>query len=125
MIEKRVSFETAKLAYEKGFDEFECVTDFYTPDGVLISNEYKNTMFKCIAPRQEVLKQWLREKYHMYVKVATTSLTTHFPMIELAILGGTHLRGPAYDKNYKTYEEALEVGLYEALKLIDSVSEEN
>ena len=39
-------------------------------------------------------------------------------MIELAEVGGTHLKGPAYIKNYETYEDALEIGLQEALKLI-------
>ena len=119
MTEQRVTFETAKLAQEKGFRDFDSCTDFYTPECALMSNEYKNSKFECLAPRQEVLKQWLREKYHLYVRVATNSITTHFPMIELAEVGGTMMKGPTYDKNYRTYEAALEVGLREALKLIE------
>jgi hypothetical protein len=119
MIELRVTFETAKLAQEKEFKEFDNCTHFYSPDGILMSNDYKFSKFGCLAPRQEVLKQWLREKYHLYVRVAVNSISTYFPMIELAEVGGTQMKGPAYDKNYRTYEAALEVGLREALKLIE------
>ena len=70
------------------------------------------------APTQNMLKTWLRRKYHLNVRVASNSINTHFPMIELLEVGGTQLKGPAYNKNYKKYEDALEVGLFEALKLI-------
>ena len=128
IIEKRISFETAKLAKEKGFNDYICSTDFYTPDGALLCNDFQYSEFSFLAPKQELLKQWLRNKYHLYVRVATNSLTCHFPMIELVDVDGTQLRGPVYIKNYQTYEEALEVGLESALKLINlesGVNKEN
>ena len=39
-------------------------------------------------------------------------------MNQIADVDGTKMSGPQYLKNYKTYEEAFEVGLFEALKLI-------
>lgn len=114
MRDELIHIETFKLAKEKGFDIHVCRCGGYP---------------ECICedrlPTQSLVQTWLRKKYHLYVRVATTSITTHFPMIELAEVGGTHLKGPAYLKNYETYEEALEVGLESALKLIGSESMKN
>jgi hypothetical protein len=115
--------ETAKLAKEKGFDDW-CSHFYGTYMGYNglqnedSSNKY-NKEGNYAAPSQTELQAWLREKYHLYVHVATNSITTHFPMIQLAEVGGTQMKGPVYLKNYPTYEEALEVGLVEALKLIN------
>lgn len=68
------------------------------------------------APTQSLLQQWLRGN-HIYVTVASNNLTCHFPMIQILDYDGSTLKGPEY-KNFKTYEEALEFGLQEALNLI-------
>lgn len=122
MYNEPIKEETAKLAKLKGFDEW--CADFYGTYAGYVgmhhddnSNKY-NKGENCSAPSQTELQAWLRVKYHLYVHVATNSITTHFPMIQLAEVGGTQMKGPAYDKNYRTYEEALEVGLFETLKLI-------
>lgn len=65
------------------------------------------------------IQKWLRDKYHIYCRVASNSLTCHFPMNSILDIDGDKMMGPRYDKNYITYEGALEVGLYEALKLIN------
>jgi hypothetical protein len=144
MKEECIILETAKLAKEKGFDigcngsytefhkthksdnpsfamkkgEVEFDGSSYNINNSPMSDFSNKNYTTYSAPTQGLLQKWLREKYHLYVRVATNSITTHFPMIELAEVGGTHLKGPVYDKNYETYEEALEVGLQEALKLI-------
>ena len=93
MREELVLIETWNLAMEKGFNED-------------------------IVPTQSLLQKWLRKKHFIKVRVASNSRTSHFPMTELLELDGTKGCGPSYLKNYKTYEKALEKGLYEALKLI-------
>jgi hypothetical protein len=109
MTEQLITKKTFELAKLKGFDVYTCRCGGF-PECICNHDE--------LLPTQTLVQQWLREKYHLYVRVATNSITAHFPMIELAEVGGTHLKGPAYIKNYETYEDALEIGLQEALKLI-------
>jgi hypothetical protein len=118
MKETIIKFETAILAKEKGFNNDLQWCGFAPCSYDEKGNFWKNTFYGIEAPTQSLLKKWLRDKYHLYVRVGTTSLTTHFPMIELVEVDGTRLKGPVYIKNYQTYEEGLEVGLFEALKLI-------
>ena len=128
MKEELITFETAKLANEKGFDWR--VNALYT-------NEYsKNDEYELIttltvtksnqihAPTQSLLQRWLREVHSIHVNVDTGwadggflyECTIWNRAIEIqcklslnSILGTYEL----------TYEEALEAGLLEALKLIE------
>ena len=117
--EEYISFETAKLAKEKGFDEF-CDIGYYIDSGVVdyIRDDYKNMFYP--RPTQSLLARWLRENYMLHVE------STLFGFV------GDHL----YDYTYNivkpgedltkdilwfdTYEEAMEAGLKEALSLIES-----
>ena len=105
MKEKLIEFETAKLAKEKGFTNFNC----FWPDDCLTIGR----------PTQSLLQKWLREvhnieviswphfkrlSYGCDVYHYTTKNSNGFTTIEL---------NPS-----KTYEDALELGLQEALKLI-------
>lgn len=135
IVDRPITIRTAKLAREKGFNLYSPAfygcdephgggppnsfmqKTWYRPEDVDREETQEGTM--CYeAPTQNMLKTWLRRKFHLNVHVACNSITTYFPMIELLEVGGTQLKGPAYDKNYKEYEDALEVGLFEALKLI-------
>lgn len=123
-----VEFPTAKLAKEKGFTE-PCYEAYHhanpstsfllTPRRTLPFSSNINETHNYDAPTQSQLSDWLRKIYHIYVRVASNSLTSHFPMIEILTVDGAKMMGPPYTKNYKTYEEAMEVGLMEALKLIN------
>lgn len=123
MKEQLISFETAKLAKEKGFGVGFTTQYCYSSDndGLHIANFDNAVKTKpdelFLAPTQSLLQKWLREKYHLFVCVAHNSLESHFPMIQLLDIDGSLLKGPPYLKNYKTHEEALEIGLQEALKL--------
>jgi hypothetical protein len=64
------------------------------------------------------LQKWLRNKHFINCRVASNSRKSHFPMTELLDLDGTTGANPRYHYNYKTYEEALEAGLLEALELL-------
>ena len=114
MIEQLVEFETAKLAKERGFNE-EC-WDYYDNGGVSRPNITKvsNKMKLISAPTQSLLQKWLREVHNIKLTV----------MFRENSITGTEswdwlIKGiDVFYKRFKTYEEALEKGLIEALKLI-------
>ena len=136
MKEQKVSFKTAKLAKEKGFN-WEC-TDGYGSEGteyfledyedgdILFDNwnhleyGYESDRICCIsAPTQSLLQKYLREKYGIIV--------TSDPVIGLSDLKYSYniykkdnlWRITKFTaKQWDIYEEALEDGLIEALKLI-------
>lgn len=69
MREELVSFETAKLAKEKGFNE-SC--NFYYQRGVISTDGHfsrynKGVDYICSAPTQSLLQRWLREVKGYYV----------------------------------------------------------
>tara|TARA_R110002012_G_C11328222_1_gene576686 strand:- start:196 stop:495 length:300 start_codon:yes stop_codon:yes gene_type:complete len=99
MKEQLISFETAKLAKEKGFN-WPCLC--YRQKSAVIGDEtilevmegekyydwnsYPQVPFYSM-PTQSLLQKWLREVYNVHIQI---------------------------------YEEALEKGLFEALKLINN-----
>jgi hypothetical protein len=117
MKEELISFETAKLAKEKRFD-VSCRV-LYNKDGSKVLNN-RHTMrnnltfvddSKISAPTQSLLQRWLREVHelNLYISLSGTKEISWFWSIN--------------DKEYQdgssnTYEQALEAGLLEALKLI-------
>jgi len=136
MTEQLISFETAKLAKEKGFD-WVSYTYYYNSDdyeeypndniyiyrlGYNKSNKETNSNYDIdeavSAPTQSLLQKWLREKHGVLVE-STHYTANHFTfkiyernsIIKIVKLGSV-------DNLYDTYEQALEKGLYAALKLI-------
>ena len=127
MEEELISFETAKLAKEKGFDwdilhtyrdgklDYE---DYYrgTIDELYFNANGRNiTKFKEIisAPTQSLLQKWLREVHGIDVLVDKGVLCDKYSY-------EIYHKNDMLDSEYvfKTYEEALEIGLYKSLKLI-------
>lgn len=123
MKEELVSFETAQLAKKKGFNlscKYGIETSLYTNKGEHVY--YSNYGFfgsglsgsYIKAPTQAALSKWLREEYNINVWV--------IPMWDYDYrVHWARERGKMSNYelgNYKTYEEALETGLIEALKLI-------
>ena len=117
-----ISFETAKLAKEKGFiiptlcyfryDEKQC-------KGSLL--DWNEDVGFYSRPTQALLAKWLREVHNIFVEVLLDQ--TSNPKFAVEIYQYTHFGN--YDKVnqkdwslYRTYEEALEVGLLNGLKLI-------
>lgn len=122
MQEQLITFETAKLAKEKGFNEM-CKTAYgRNADSLYYGNcTHKNSENIFLsAPTQSLLQKWLREVYdiEMYVR-STYKLNKKnkywVTFIDCKIYGG------CLENCSKTYEEALEVGLQESLKLIKIV----
>lgn len=142
MKEQLISFETAKLAKEKGFNEYvNSVLAESTPkcelynfkiidtDGEIVPccnsslTEFVNTQNERFysAPTQSLLQKWLREKHKLYLTInVATYMEEGKYSAELSGYGKKHFMSPLIDgfTIYKTYEEALEEGLIEALNLI-------
>ncbi len=121
MSDTLVSFETAKLAKEKGFPDILGLT--YSQDGRLEGHRSINYP----APTQSLLQKWLREEHNISVnpipnfKTKVNQYHIGIVFINKGVVDSTIMR---IDDVYKTivlfdsYEEALEKGLQEALKLI-------
>lgn len=126
MNEQLISFETAKLAKEKNFNE-ETFDTYHNIVGSLHNIEYKdtwNTKGSTSAPTQSLLQKWLRDVYNIQLCLKP-------------LYGGDKIEGkqtgwlcytPYNDEEFTnvssislsdyTYEKALEKGLYKALQLI-------
>lgn len=121
MEEKLIEFSTAKLAKEKGFH-------LNTPKAYIYryqehqSKDYvanlTNNPLHCdiCAPTQSLLQKWIREVHNISIKIddfyTNGKLRFDFSVSELG----------SQDDNpkgiFEDYEEALEMALFEALKLI-------
>ena len=132
MEEQFISFKTAKLAKEKGFDE---TTGARYIDGALhtftdpTANPVKwnsepitfNKEKAYAAPTQSILQKWLREKHGLFV-------LSHFGMqhggwqAAYCRIGWTRYQELSYLQD--TFEEALEIALYEGLEMIDMTEKE-
>ena len=157
MEEQLISFDTAKLAKEKGFnipcenfyieyidDDVADLFNYEEQRGSGYAELYRNNQeFKYSAPTQSLLQKWLREVHSIHIEVLPRyqpkKLNTEEVLYSWAISCkpfdkydghndvlnhwiGIHNGAPYIEDIFyhvvKTYEEALEVGLYQALLLI-------
>lgn len=137
-----ISYSTAKLAHDKGF-KIRCPNMFdrnkeiqTTPSIKQILSEggtYKDikTPIQIFAPTQSLLQKWLREIHNIHINIQHDYDTKvpgedwnegYIAYVEDIIEGHLLDMYPSPGEDdflyYNTYEEALEKGLYEALKLI-------
>ncbi len=123
MKEQLISFETAKLAKATGFIHMEanCYGDnmcYQLPDGELVNALKGNTITGYIlAPTQSLLQKWLREVYNKSV-IANNNASGWYWELNKAESGTFITDYFLEEYEYETYEEALEIGLQETLKLI-------
>lgn len=139
MTEQMITFKTAKLAKEKKFNWK--VRQVYDNNGKkidvishtnksnqLIINNTSHIYNICSAPTQSLLQKWLREKHNIYVTskpyIDDVSNETD-ENIKFQILWENEIVDVKDSYNvfsdytyYHNYEEALEIGLQEGLKLI-------
>ncbi len=122
MQDELVTYETAKLAKQKGFNEL--VKQAFTEKGkeryTLHRNSWgSNKVLGYSRPTQSLLQRWLREIHNIHVYVHN-SIVSNFPkQCTYSILGnGINI---SYDKVNNDYEKILELGLQSALNLLPDV----
>ena len=127
MKEELISLKTAKLAKEKGFTEsceYAYVNDFEEEwnledieynDGCVFDNKFHNN---CSAPTQSLLQRWLREVHDIDIIIHRQHNNPKMYYSSIWYKSKNPWNPPSA-MNKLTYEEALEEGLYEALKLIN------
>lgn len=134
-----IELNTAKSAKEKGFDwkcnqyyrEFNHTGDDYRVKLIPCDNESRNHQsygWQYNAPTQSKLQKWLREEHDIYVTPVPNfkdKFGQHHSGIvykkESNVIDSFVLKDDTEFKNLKlfdTYEQALEEGLQQALKLI-------
>lgn len=118
MTDPLVSYETAKSAREAGFD-WPCM-DFYENGKCYQGNKsnYNNRNYikpeVISAPTQAALSRWLREKHILSVEPYSVANYFDFKITDLKAGGFLH----DASIGSSSYEEALEFGLLEALKIL-------
>lgn len=137
MNEQLIQYQTAILAKEKGFDI--PVWDFidtygdinslmgYIGDSFQEKYDMAKEFVDIYLPTQSLLQKWLREVHDIYIDILEYYDEKDLPLYDKKFpkpIG--FFCWDKYDDNFceegaekfKTYEEALEAGLFEALKLI-------
>ncbi len=125
MKEQIISFDTAKLAKEKGFDwqvrNYFRITSISKPieeDRCTMQNinaMKDSSIFS--RPTQSLLQRWLREKHKIHIDLWYNDLTNKWRCECLYLLPLMEVLSVNCNE-HPTYEEALEEGLQEGLKLI-------
>jgi hypothetical protein len=135
MTEQLITFDTAKLAKEKRFNiptrHFYADISWKDEQIYYCNNvgypEYTNDMGNdhgfgdiTLIPTQSLLQKWLREIHHINVESNYLPNIQKYGCLYIPMSGKAKYSDIKYvnKKYYNTYEQALEVGLQEALKLI-------
>jgi len=131
MEEQLISFDTAKLAKEKGFnwkthriwmfgippwkDDDYCFTkEWYHRDrNYLCDIPYHEPWY--YSPTQEHLSKWIREVHEIHIEIYCNASGWGYILTKL---NGTTIQEIMDDVFFDTHEIAYEVGLNEALKRI-------
>ena len=118
MEEELIKLETAKLAKEKGFERAIKNTPRYEADGTISTSGFWD--YNLAAPTQSLLQRWLREVHDIHITIyKETSKEYSASVGKDYSLGATLLFNQENEERmFKTYEQAFEAGLLEALKLI-------
>lgn len=122
MTEELVTLETAKLLKEKGFN-WKCehiigcnkvITKYDLPQRMSCCTEIGGELVEFLCPTLYVAQKWLRDNHSIHTAVDANGNGLWYCRIydtkDYEFLFET--------KNYVTYEEALEAGIRESLKLI-------
>ena len=131
MEEQLISFETAKLAKEKGFNTSNTGYRYDKKGDRIMDTPLDRLLWGTNYPiaTQSLLQKWLREVHGIHIQVYTmerwlesgNDMETYF---EVNLKTTHRLNGLSNIKfnmlTFKTYEEALENGLQKGLKLINN-----
>ena len=131
MEDQLITFETATLAKEKGFDVVVSTAWYQNKQFPMSSYKTINAISQCsnddwvkqgdpqiiAAPTQSLLARWLREEHNINI------LSSHYKFVTKLSDGwywsiGMSIKTDPICGTYESYEDAMEQGLKEALKLI-------
>lgn len=125
-----ITFDTAKLAKEKGFEQiyvngYPSIAFGYTEKGKKTFITDKKLVY--LSPEQHELHKWLRDKCNLHVipyilsalDLKDYSVEVVHPRPQGTMGCDSMLSRDNSLKRFKTYEDALEFGMQEALKLIN------
>jgi hypothetical protein len=129
MKEVLITFDTAKLAKEKGFD-WKTAWRYQGDDHDIVGGALYN--HNCLeeqklwniklysAPTQSFLQKWLREKYNLHIEIILKSSGYKCDGVFMKVKNKKIIMigNPFSLIEFNSYEEALEIGLQEGLKLI-------
>ena len=131
--EQYVSFDTAKLLKEAGFNvpcrgvyvtdrtgycEFREYENRQTTDDLCWNTE-DGFQYEYLAPTQALAVRWLREVHNIHLFVNYFFEDNMWFYVTVDLTESDEVKGiHPNESNYESYEEALEAGLQEALKLI-------
>ena len=108
-----VSFETAKLLKEKGFDEK--LKHYYDTDGILVlchrGQYFSNKSNAFIAPTQSMAMKWLREVHNRYIEVCTDRAHNFKDIVFRPAIYDKELDCLWESDNFSTYEQACEAAI--------------
>ena len=120
-----ITYGTAKLAKEKGFPQEpnKLKIPYYNYKGEFkgdvkdwlrkyLRKEDTSDVESVSAPTQSLLAKWLREEHNIHLIAYKNINIDGYDWCFITTDGITNIN------SYKTYEEAYEIGLQEALKLI-------
>ena len=85
---------------------------YYLKDGINVTDDNTDEGYFLLAPTQSLLAKWLREKHNIHLIAYKNINIDGYDWCYITTDGITNIN------SYKTYEEAYEIGLQEALKLI-------
>jgi hypothetical protein len=127
MTDQLVTKETAVLAKLKGFDG-KCFAGYNEgitnplwlhSDGKFESLSYRDkstvTADCILVPTQSQLQKWLREVHHYHIEIHQIPIHPRYNFRIIWIFNGVQCKSGC---GYESYEECLEAGLVEVLKLI-------
>lgn len=126
MTEELVTLETAKLLKEKGFNEY-CKDIIREDNGRMMQSVFRTNKDlpkgAYSRPTQSIAAKWIRETKNLHISIIRNACGYGYDICRSD--NGTHITygifdGPNDGGQWDTYEEALEVGIQEALKLIQS-----
>jgi hypothetical protein len=113
MKEHLISFKTSKLVKEIGF-ESEDSENYYNEYGTINEYTYSNQFTKFPLVTQSLLQKWFREKHKVYLTIHVC----HHPILDK--VEWTYNLDKSFPKlTFNTYEDALEIGLFETAKLLN------
>ena len=121
MKEQLISFETARLAKQKGFNEY-CYNCYHGKGHLNTAEDnhfeiFSNGDIYTVAPTQSILQMWIWETHKIWVQ--STPIFTANECIGISVTISSW-KFPVITISYDGFSvsEGLEEGLYQALKLI-------